>query len=189
MTKRIIEILLLIVLCGALFTACKEPKEEPKDAKDCFDYHTEIVVSLSRTMISSDPQHSRLKGSFLKNAKTKSVHYLYVDPKTGDQELRSDKTYPEQLWYIIKDQESVEDFFDDPPEVDFETQMIVLICATEQEAKIGLKKVAFQNNKLVFEFDKELFSNGSWAPRIVQIVYGFRMDRLDGVAEVKAIFK
>lgn len=186
MIKRILGIILLIVLCGALFASCKKQEEEPNEADYHFDYNTERVVALSRNVITSDKQGTKLKGSFLESAKTRSVMYLYVDPKTGDQELRKDESAPEQLWYIIKDRESMEQFFDAPPEVDFETQMIVLICMTAQEADIKLKKVAFRDNKLVFEFDKKI--DGRWAPQIVQEVYGFRMDRLDNVEKMEAIF-
>lgn len=191
MTKRIIGIVLLIVLCGALFAACKEPEEEPKETEDYIDYHTEKLFGFIRRVIDSDPQGSGLKGAFLESVRTKFVSYLYVDPETGDQEFRYDGACPSRLWYIIKDQESLEDLFDDPPEVDFESQMIVLVFVTVgHDESFRFEKTTFKDNELCF-FELRMnpplrrFPN-SWA---LQALVGYKLDRLDGVESASVVFK
>lgn len=189
MAKRIIGIILLIVLCGALIASCKKQEEETKAPNDYIDYHVETLFGFTREKIDSDPQDSGLKASFVENCRTKFVSYLYIDPETGDREYRYDSTCPRQVWHIIEDQDSLEEFFDTPPEVDFERQMVVLTFSTIGfDADFSFQRVTFKDNVLTFFELKQSVSRSSRKTVMLQALFGYKMDRMDDVAKVEVVF-
>ena len=183
MAKKIIGIMLLIVLCGALFAACKEPEEEQTAIR------AERIFWFTRKVISSEPEVGGLKGAILESAKTRGSKYVYENPKTGREYLKSyDYTYPEQVKYIVKDQKRLEEIFDDPPEVDFASQMVIVIFATTMEqATYQFKRVTLEGKKMIVETEVKYYA-GDWDHGQVQYVSGYVVDRMVEVLKTEMRF-
>ena len=176
MVKKIIGIVLLIVLCGALFAACKEPGEEPKETEDYIDYHAELLFSFNEQTVDSFTQKTNLKESFVQSNSTYGAVLRVEEGK-----LVVDKTSPEYRGYIIKDKKGMEECFITPPEVDFETQMIVIVFFTSSDmsrCSFGNFEEDGENLKLTIKRSAYPGKNSS-APWYYQSVWGFLMDKLD----------
>ena len=182
MAKKIIGIVLLIVLCGALFAACK--KEEEQTA-----IRAERIFWFTREVISSEPEVGGLKGSILESAKTRGAQYLYENPETGEESLKKcGFKDPEQVKYIIKDQKRLEEIFDDPPEVDFASQMVIVIFATTMgQSFYRFKDVILDGKKLIVETELMYYA-GNWDHGQVQYVSGYVVDRMVEVLKTEMKF-
>ena len=181
MAKKIIGIMLLIVLCGALFAACKE--EEPPTIR------AEKIFWFTREIVSSEQEVGGLKCSILESAKTRGVQYLYENPETGEESLKTcGFKDPEQVKYIIKDQKRLEEIFDDPPEVDFATQMVIVIFATTMgQSFYRFKDVILDGKKLIVETELMYYA-GNWDHGQVQYVGGYVVDRMVEVLKTEMRF-
>ena len=176
MGKRMIGIFLLIVVLFSLFTAC---------GKQEMNYHTEWVAGFVRTILSSNPYGSGLKGSFVEENVTQGVY-----PSGCQQQERYllDRSNPSQRCYVIKDQIRLEEVFDEPPAVDFETQMVVVTFkACKQNASYRPKNVYYEERKLIFEIEKKAGME-SIDPGVAQLVCVYRMDKLDEIEDIEILF-
>ena len=178
MGKRMIGIFLLIVVLFSLFTACAKR-----------NYHTEILSSFTRSVISSDPQQSGLNESVLTENSTVHTFVQSKDPISGETNWTRLEIGPAQRCYVIKDQARLEEIFDEPPTVDFETQMIVVTFSTcKGHSSLRQTEVFLRENKLIFEIDLRSYNNGTWDPGSTQSVRVYRMDKLEEIEEVKIIY-
>ena len=181
-TKKAIATLMAIAVL-VIFVSCRE--EYPTE----FNYHTEIMFSYTRSIVSSEEGIAGLKPSFLEENLTKNVLYLYEDPETGTQEYRRDNKAPEQRCYIIKTQEQWDEIFNEPSTLDFEKQMVVVTFVTVKPGARRLKNVYVEKGKLTIKTYMQYSELPKQAPPSwLQSVTVYSMDKIDDVSSVEKVF-
>ena len=189
--KKIIVIALLVVMSFAIFVSCKKNNEEAVKP----NYNAQVYLAFSRGAIDSEVFGiDGVKSEFLLSNRTFGIPSVYEEPETGKLLPNYDGVdeYPKQRYYIIKSEEAAEEIFKRIPEVDFETQMIVIVSFTTIEGGGGgshaLLNVFREESKLKIEIQEENHFN-SIQPHDIQVVFGIIMDKLNGVSEVEIVLK
>ena len=170
--KRFSIIVLLIVVCATFLFSC-----------DCFvnndsestDYNLEYLFFFSRDRVSRKDAVKGLKDSFWESNATRGIILANVDGK-----LVRDEVSPTYWGYIIKTQEELSEFFDILPDVDFSTQMVVIIVfSTTMNTTHDLKSIKQDGDDLEIELTSKYESSNSAQPMPVQKGWGWKQDKLD----------
>lgn len=193
MFKKVLAIVFLILFCFTVSTSCKKEETEEDivlnyNARDCFSFYRFVIDS------NVDDGIHGLKEEFLLNNRTLGIPLLYVDSETGEYKTNDDGTdnYPKVRYYIIKSEAEAEEVFEQINDVNFETQMIVIVSYTTTcgGGGFGYKvlNIVQEESKLKIEVRHKNYFNGT-EPSSVQIAFGEIMDKLDNVAEVEVVLK